>query len=47
MNKDKFKNLNDYEIINISGVDESNSYKSINDVKYAIKKEKEIIRIIP
>lgn len=36
-NKDKFKNLNDYEIINISGVDESNSYKSINDVKYAIK----------
>lgn len=36
-NKDKFKNLNDYEIINISGVDESNSYKSINDVKYEIK----------
>lgn len=36
-NKDKFKNLNDYEIINISGVDESNSYKSINDIKYAIK----------
>ena len=36
-NKDKFKNLNDYKIINISGVDESNSYKSINDIKYAIK----------
>lgn len=36
-NKDKFKNLNDYEIINISGVNELNSYKSINDVKYAIK----------
>ena len=36
-NKDKFKNLNDYEIINISGVDESNSYKSINDIKYEIK----------
>ena len=36
-NKDKFKNLNDYKIINISGVDESNSYKSINDIKYEIK----------
>lgn len=36
-NKDKFKNLNDYEIINISGVDESNSYKSVNDIKYEIK----------
>lgn len=36
-NKDKFKNLNEYEIINISGVDESNSYKNINDIKYAIK----------
>ena len=35
--KDKFKNLNEYEIINISGVDESNSYKNINDIKYAIK----------
>lgn len=36
-NKDKFKNLNEYEIINISGVDESNSYRNINDIKYAIK----------
>ena len=36
-NKDKFKNLNKYEIINISGVDESNSYRNINDIKYAIK----------
>lgn len=36
-NKDKFKNLNEYEIINISGVDDSNSYRNINDIKYAIK----------
>ena len=36
LKEDKFKNLNEYEIINISGVDESNSYRNINDIKYAI-----------
>lgn len=36
-NKDKFKNLSSYKIINISGV-ERNSYKKIEDIKAAIKK---------
>ena len=33
---DKFKNLNDYEIINISGVDNPNRYKKPSDIKRAI-----------
>ncbi|WP_301082292.1 Eco57I restriction-modification methylase domain-containing protein [Thomasclavelia cocleata] len=37
-NKNKFKNLNKYEIINISGVDKFNLYKSVTDVKNKIKK---------
>lgn len=36
-NKDKFKNLNQYEIINISGVDKSNEYRRIIDIKNKIK----------
>lgn len=36
-NKDKFINLNSYEIINISGVDDSNIYKKVSDVKNKIK----------
>ena len=36
-NKDKFKNLNEYEIINISGVDNSNKYKTIAEIKDKIK----------
>ena len=36
-NKDKFKNLNEYEIINISGVDNSNKYKTIAEIKDIIK----------
>lgn len=35
-NVDKFKNLKDYEIINISGVDKTNIYRSVNDVKNKI-----------
>ena len=35
-NADKFKNLNDYEIINISGVDNPNKYKKPSDIKRAI-----------
>lgn len=35
-NADKFKNLNEYEIINISGVDNPNQYKSTKDVKTKI-----------
>lgn len=35
-NKDKFKNLNSYEIINISGVENSNKYKTTFSVKKAI-----------
>ena len=35
-NKDKFKNLNFYEIINISGVENSNKYKTTFAVKKAI-----------
>lgn len=37
-NRDKFKNLNDYTIINISGVDKPNEYKSIDVIKEKIKK---------
>ena len=36
-NKDKFKNLNEYEIVNISGVENSNLYKTVKDVKNKIK----------
>ena len=35
-NAEKFKNLNDYEIINISGVDNPNRYKKPSDIKRAI-----------
>lgn len=35
-NTDKFRNLNDYEIINISGVDNPNRYKKPSDIKKAI-----------
>lgn len=37
-NADKFKNLNDYEIINISGVDNHNRYKKPSDIKNAISR---------
>ena len=37
-NADKFKNLNDYEIINISGVDNPNRYKKPSDIKKAIER---------
>ncbi|HIS91357.1 MAG TPA: Eco57I restriction-modification methylase domain-containing protein [Candidatus Faecisoma merdavium] len=36
-NKAKFKNLNEYEIINISGVDKSTEYKRVQDIKNKIK----------
>lgn len=36
-NSDKFKNLNEYEIINISGVDKPNLYKNVKDIKNKIK----------
>lgn len=36
-NKDRFKNLNEYEIINISGVDNSNKYRTIAEIKDKIK----------
>ena len=35
-NKDKFRNLNDYEIVNISGVDKPNAYKSPKEIKTSI-----------
>ena len=35
-NADKFKNLNGYDIINISGVDNPNRYKKPSDIKRAI-----------
>lgn len=35
-NANKFKNLNGYEIINISGVDNPNRYKKPSDIKRAI-----------
>ena len=37
-NTDKFKNLNSYEIINISGVDNPDRYKKPSDIKRAISK---------
>ena len=37
-NANKFKNLNVYEIINISGVDNPNRYKKPSDIKRAISK---------
>ena len=37
-NADKFKNLNDYEIINISGVDNPNRYKKPSDIKKTIER---------
>lgn len=40
-NKDKFKNLGEYEIVNISGVDNPNEYKTSDDVKRTIKKFEE------
>ncbi len=36
-NLDRFKNLNTYEIVNISGVDNPNRYKKPGDIKAAIK----------
>lgn len=36
-NRDRFKNLCDYEIINIAGFDDERKYKSTDDVKRAIK----------
>ena len=37
-NKDRFKNLGDYEIINIAGFDEERKYKSTEDIKAVIEK---------
>ena len=36
-NRDKFKNLGDYEIINIAGFDDEHTYKSTDDVKRGIR----------
>ena len=36
-NRERFKNLGDYEIINIAGFDDERKYKTTNDVKRAIK----------
>lgn len=36
-NTDKFRNLNGYKIINISGVDNPNAYKDSNSIKTAIR----------
>jgi hypothetical protein len=36
-NKDKFKNLNDYEIINIAGFDDRNAYPSVRNVTSKIE----------
>lgn len=36
--KNKFQNLSEYEIVNISGVEKFNLYKSVTDVKNKIKK---------
>ena len=36
-NADKFKNLRDYEVINISGVDAARTYRDVNAVKRKIK----------
>jgi len=40
-NKDKFRNLGGYEIVNISGVDNPNAYKKSEDIKKTIKKHEE------
>lgn len=40
-NKEQFKNLGDYEIVNISGVDNPNKYKTPDDVKKTIAKFEE------
>lgn len=37
LKNNKFKNLNNYEIINISGLEASKTYKSPNDVKLKVK----------
>lgn len=37
-NRDKFKNLGDYEIINIAGFDDERKYKSTDDIKREIRK---------
>lgn len=37
-NRDKFKNLGEYEIINIAGFDDVRKYESTDDVKHAIEK---------
>lgn len=36
-NAHRFRNLGEYEIVNISGVDNPNKYKSTNDIKSAIR----------
>lgn len=36
-NKDSFKNLKDYQIINISGVESSRTYRTPNDIKNKIR----------
>lgn len=36
VNSNKFKNLNEYTIINISGIDKNTKYKSIQDIKNKI-----------
>lgn len=36
-NKDRFKNLGEYEIVNIAGFDDMKKYKSTDDVKRAIR----------
>ena len=36
-NKEKFRNLNGYKIINISGVDNPNAYKTPNAIKAAVR----------
>ena len=36
-NADKFKNLSDYEVVNISGVDQPNAYRSPSDIKRKIR----------
>lgn len=38
-NSTKFKNLSEYKIINISGVDKTNIYRNVTDVKEKIKSE--------
>lgn len=46
-NHNKFKNLNEYEIINISGVENTNLYKTTTDVKQKINEcEKSNIKTI-